>query len=265
MIYLHKRNTGMGRLAQEMRLSIRFKNPNTQTFENARWRMWTIDPMVNWGCGPAAIVTVPESTIVLNNDISGARSKVSAFNNLEIAEIPHPRWALRYEELAQRLKLGRIILGRHEGLSGGAGIDMLPGPPTGQHYDFFVERLSYQRELRIHVWRGVVIASQVKVVPVGCDNFIHSYDNGCTFSRDTAKWGIDAQTLRNAQDLATRAVDAVGLDFGAVDLILTKRGKLYVLEVNSAPGIRCDYIKEAYCAVLEPMRRQRGNARASGA
>jgi D-alanine-D-alanine ligase-like ATP-grasp enzyme len=33
------------------------------------------------------------------------------------------------------------------------------------------------------------------------------------------------------------AVNTLGLDFGAVDLIVAKDGRVYVLEVNTAPGI----------------------------
>jgi predicted ATP-grasp superfamily ATP-dependent carboligase len=38
-------------------------------------------------------------------------------------------------------------------------------------------------------------------------------------------------------DAARAALDASGLDFGAVDVILTKQGKAYVLEINTAPGL----------------------------
>jgi hypothetical protein len=36
--------------------------------------------------------------------------------------------------------------------------------------------------------------------------------------------------------LGTRSVDALGLDFGAVDIIEGQDGQFYVLECNSAPG-----------------------------
>jgi glutathione synthase/RimK-type ligase-like ATP-grasp enzyme len=50
--------------------------------------------------------------------------------------------------------------------------------------------------------------------------------------------------------LAQQAIDALGYDFGAVDII-RRRDKLYVLEVNSSPGLEdrklqlyADYFKQ---------------------
>ncbi len=41
-------------------------------------------------------------------------------------------------------------------------------------------------------------------------------------------------------NLGCHAVSALGLDFGAADIIQDKHGKLYVLEVNTAPGLTSD-------------------------
>jgi len=259
MIYLHKPFTGMGRLARELRLSVATKRPNTQTFGDLLPRRNFVTPSINWGCGRSAIVTLP-TVEILNDDISVARSKRATFERLAEAEVAHPRWSQSYVELRERLGLERTILARLDQLSGGMDI-LIVGPHNLADiyaYDFYVERLSCQRELRVHCWGGAAIATQVKVIPPGCTNFIHSYVNGCTFSQHLGRWGIGAELATQAQGLALRAVEAVGLDFGAVDLMLTRRGKLYVLEVNSAPGIRSDYIKQAYARVLGPMIRRRG-------
>ncbi|MNV71557.1 Ribosomal protein S6--L-glutamate ligase [compost metagenome] len=39
------------------------------------------------------------------------------------------------------------------------------------------------------------------------------------------------------QHAAVDACEVLGLDFGAVDVALGKDGKVYVFEVNTAPGI----------------------------
>jgi glutathione synthase/RimK-type ligase-like ATP-grasp enzyme len=64
--------------------------------------------------------------------------------------------------------------------------------------------------------------------------WIRSYDGG---------WKLDYGTLcqekiRQAiRDAARRAVDALGLDFGAVDVARLIGGETVVLEVNRAPGM----------------------------
>jgi glutathione synthase/RimK-type ligase-like ATP-grasp enzyme len=48
----------------------------------------------------------------------------------------------------------------------------------------------------------------------------------------------EANIPRTAVEMAIRSVGALGLDFGAVDVLLGRDGKFYVLEVNSAPGVQ---------------------------
>ena len=49
-----------------------------------------------------------------------------------------------------------------------------------------------------------------------------------------------------AKTQAQNAVEALGLDFGAVDIILGKNGIWYVLEVNTACGLEGTTL-EKYC------------------
>lgn len=66
---------------------------------------------------------------------------------------------------------------------------------------------------------------------------IRNYDNGFTFARE----GIDLAepTVQRVIDQAKRAVQALGLDFGAVDVVVqsNRERSVYVLEVNTAPGM----------------------------
>lgn len=44
--------------------------------------------------------------------------------------------------------------------------------------------------------------------------------------------------VRKVEDLAVRAVRVLGYDFGAVDIVMDRDRNLYVLEVNSHPGLK---------------------------
>lgn len=92
------------------------------------------------------------------------------------------------------------------------------------------------REFRVHATRDKAFASHMKIkdpklVEPPKTWKVRSYANGFIFQRNN----VPASAVRDA--LAVQAVAALGLDFGAVDIIEDKYGKFYVLEVNTAPGI----------------------------
>ena len=65
------------------------------------------------------------------------------------------------------------------------------------------------------------------------DGYVRNLANGWVFCRDNV---VEPDGLRDA---AVSACAALGLDFGAVDIIWNEReNKCYVLEVNTAPGLQ---------------------------
>jgi len=90
------------------------------------------------------------------------------------------------------------------------------------------------REFRVHATREKAFATVMKVRDPKQEPKswkIRSYLNGFIFQRSN----VPASDKRDA--LAVQAVNSLGLDFGAVDIIEDKHGKFYVLEVNTAPGV----------------------------
>lgn len=77
-----------------------------------------------------------------------------------------------------------------------------------------------------------VIRSQIKKGEDG-DLPIRNHDNGYTFVTFTEK-----RPHQSRLDTAVAAVKALGLEFGAVDMLLLPDGSERVLEVNTAPS--CD-------------------------
>lgn len=94
-----------------------------------------------------------------------------------------------------------------------------------------------RREFRIHVMNGTVTYVQQKKRADGAQerpeysNVVRNYHTGWIYASSDIRPSDAA--LRAAVD----AVTALGLDFGAVDVI-TRRDNVWVLEVNTAPGLQ---------------------------
>ena len=133
----------------------------------------------------------------------------------------------------------REWLPRTNGHIGGA--DLLV-PTTAP--DYFSLKETIVKEFRIHSFRGKSIRAGEKKPRAGATvhPWIRSYDGG---------WSIDYTGFKSKQrhrELAAKAVAALGLDFGAVDIGERADKSLIVLEVNRAPGLEggtIDHYREA--------------------
>jgi len=101
----------------------------------------------------------------------------------------------------------------------------------------YVKYVKKQEEYRVHVLGDRAFDIQRKMrsheVPDESVNWqVRNHANGFVFGRENVSLPADATRL------AVDAVGALGLDFGAVDLIYNQHSDTYyVLEVNTAPGL----------------------------
>lgn len=89
-------------------------------------------------------------------------------------------------------------------------------------------------ECRIHVYNGSVIDAQIKKKEKGAEAnpLIRNHHTGWVYCRE------GYEPTEECKELAIKAVAALELDFGAVDLIYNKHyNQYYILEVNTAPGL----------------------------
>jgi len=98
--------------------------------------------------------------------------------------------------------------------------------------DYFVEYIPTNREFRVHVVGEKVIRVQGKFLdnPSESKPWFRNYENGYRFRAPKKRLKSDRL------EAAVSAVKSLGLDFGAVDLIIADDGSCYVLEVNTAPS-----------------------------
>jgi hypothetical protein len=105
--------------------------------------------------------------------------------------------------------------------------------------DFWAKKEKLVDEYRCHVFKTdnggyKVIRSAVRLpISPDCHPWVRSHRLGWRFSYT----GLGGQSGRDIRDLSRRAVAALGLDFGAVDVGAKEDGSFIVLEVNSCPQI----------------------------
>lgn len=92
------------------------------------------------------------------------------------------------------------------------------------------------QEYRIHVFDGQVIFVQRKArrldTPDDQVNWqVRNHSNGFIYANQNIE--VDQE----AKDMSVRAVQALGLDFAAVDIIYHKDYGYCILELNTAPGL----------------------------
>jgi glutathione synthase/RimK-type ligase-like ATP-grasp enzyme len=114
----------------------------------------------------------------------------------------------------------------------------------------YTRGVSNNGEYRVHVFNGEVILYQKKSRRVSEDGEVEVAEGEDADVRNLASnWVYRTGNLRRLERVEKLAIDAVqvlGLDFGAVDIIKDENGDVFVLEINTAPGLGNDVTLEAY-------------------
>lgn len=175
------------------------------------------------------------------NEVGLAANKLHTLTTLSQIEslAPHlPEWtqsigvAEGWLEAESKVCVREKLTGHSgEGLSIASTIEeLIPAP-------LYTKYIPKKAEYRVHVFKGEVFDIQRKMrnrsVPDDDVNWqIRNHGNGFIFGRE----GVSLPD--EVHDLCVQTVEALGLDFGAVDLIYNEhRDMYYVLEVNTAVGL----------------------------
>lgn len=202
----------------------------------------------NWGCTAKDGVVYP--TLNAQDAVRIAVSKLATLTKLKAASVPALE-ATGEAIVAREWGLAGTVLSRKDGLSGGRGIKRLTPDLSAQdaetvleHGDFYVKYWKKTHEYRVHVFRGQVIDIQQKRRRLdwtgNYDPMIRNFDNGWVFCHDNLK-GTAAE-IEQIGNTAVQAVAALGLDFGATDVLARYSAdgtlrKHVVCEINTAPGL----------------------------
>lgn len=200
-----------------------------------------LDVLIRWG----SVRQMPRARRVLNQAraIALASDKVETIARLSEAGIRCVPCFTTWEQ-ALAASGGRIILGRTRHGHSGKGIvvydptriygERYPSEP-GEADEWYTIYHEPTREVRVHVVDDRVIRIQGKYLDfpeqASLNPFIRNWDTGYRFR--TPRRGLRSRR----REIAIEAVRNLGLNFGAVDMLLfgTDR-KAMVLEVNTAPS-----------------------------
>lgn len=205
--------------------------------------------VINWGS--SVIPPHIEGCNVLNKNAVNAQNKLHAFQKME-GHCPIPEFSEARDEAVKWLAEGSVVLCRTI-LNGHSGNGIIIAESEDQLVDapLYVKYVPKKEEYRIHVAFGKVIHNQRKARNKDVENpdwRIRNHRNGFIFAIG------DCNPHPSVLDSAISAVNALSLDFGAVDVIWNdKKQEAYVLEVNTAPGLQGTTV-EKYVEVFNELR-----------
>lgn len=192
------------------------------------------DLILNWGSTSypnnqqGVYINKPEAVAVASNKAIALR--LLAECGVKVVEFTSSR------DIAQNwVNEGITVFGRSV-LNGrsGRGIVLYESGSTVTHQPLYTKRVKREAEFRIHVANGNIIDIQQKKKRAGYEgtSLIWNHDNGYVYCRE----GVSCPEGLKAE--AIRAVEVLGLNFGAVDIAQVKGTNApCIFEVNTAPGL----------------------------
>lgn len=214
--------------------------------QNSKYKAGPEDVVINWGnsgyAGGGLVINKPDN-------IHLAVNKILTFKTLESKGVKtvyytlHPTVAKQWLEEDHPLVYCRTLAQSTKG----KGIVIATTPDELVHAVLYTKGVRCKREYRVHVFNNKAIDLVAKCKRKGFVNttdLVRNWENGYVFARNAVKIPVDIQESLNT--LAIAAVNGLGLHFGAVDILRGEDDLLYVLEVNTAPGIDGSTITK-YC------------------
>lgn len=193
--------------------------------------------VINWGNKHTQPITNRRMPAKIFNSpaaVIKAADKLLTFTALSRYGVRIPECTVTSSVAKQWVEDGSLVYGRrYTDSSQGKGIEILTQDDMFiSHLPLYTKGIVGGEEYRVHVAFGKVIDYTKKLKRRGTNpnEYVRNHENGWVFCREGVILPPDAAVQ------SIKAIDALGLDFGALDVIV-KDSVAYVLEVNSAPGI----------------------------
>jgi len=212
-----------------------FNNPTERPRGDYLVIRWGATRMPHLDSGAKGILN-PAERIALN-----ANDKRAAHRAMLEAGVSTPQFWTTWEEAkVKATELGCDLLRRR--LHHTRGKDILRLKPSDElprrrRSGYYVQLLDKDAEFRLHVFGDKCIGMAQKVNNSGQgDSLIWNDDNGWDFVYIPQDEREQIPHYKKMVAESAKALKAIGLSFGAVDLVMVK-GQPYILEVNTAPAL----------------------------
>ena len=196
-----------------------------------------VDTLIRWGNG-ALLRFKPTRVINKRSALTLAANKLISLVVLKGEQLSVPE-IITLEQIRDGYHPTFPILGRKRHHSQGTdivlclqNIDVQRAISRGES-DYFIQYVPTQREYRVHIFRNEVIRVSQK--------FQRDGERPVPFIRNTEHGHVFLNPRIPLSDASLEAcklaVNSLGLDFGAVDILIGDNNNTYILEVNTGPGL----------------------------
>jgi glutathione synthase/RimK-type ligase-like ATP-grasp enzyme len=190
--------------------------------------------LCNWGRSDLVPRGHPFKVLNASDKVIRATNKLLCLNRLAEAGVARVEHTTSSDVVRQWLTVpGTIVYGRILlNASQGKGIVIISKPEEIVWCPMYTKGILKAHEYRVHVFGNKIIdvTKKRRRNEIERNDYIKNLSNGWVYCRD----GINIPECITTT--AKSAVGALGLDFGAVDILL-RRDVPFVLEINTAPGL----------------------------
>ena len=194
------------------------------------------DVIVNWGSSSPPHFRWMEQDLNKPHAIALASNKLNTFRKFRHEQFEHSLdWTWSKTIAEDWIEEGHIVYCRTI-INGHSGNGIVIANTKSELIDapLYTIKTKHKHEYRVHVFRGRVLDVQMKRKRNGAvgGSGIRNHSNGWVYAR--AETAPPEELLSSA----CKAVNLLGLDFGAVDIgHRLIDNKFFVFEVNTAPGL----------------------------
>ncbi len=191
--------------------------------------------VINWG---SSNVSRQIHGVILNapDAVARAVNKLRAFHCLAEYGVMIPPYCTTLRGGEEMLGDGPVVCRTKLTGHSGEGIIIASTPEELVEAPLYTQYIKKKEEYRIHVMHGEAFFVQRKARKLDVPNEevnwqVRNLAGGFIYANQ------DVEVAEEAKEQAIMAVQALGLDFGAVDVILGTDKHYYTLEVNTACGL----------------------------